>query len=208
MKTVSSFLFYSFYLLAAELPLLFVLLLRSVNNTEVYNILKVILLFSILTNLLIFILLILWPTSIFKEPINDNFKVLSNNSISEFFSFFLLPFFTFSLNSSSEARIVFAELAILFFLLNIFLFRTKSLTSNVLIYLFFNIYSSNTKGKEFTLLTFTPLTFDDLTSNSNVIKINRNFYIYYGDKKKTFKVSLSIIVVVLMVLFYLILRYL
>lgn len=205
MKAIGSFLFYAIYLLAAELPLFLVLILRSWDIPEIKQILICLLLVSIFLNLIIFVyLLTVKPLTRFKETITDIDEKTNNQNISEFFSFFLLPFFTFSLSTSSEPKLLFSELAILFVLLTIYLYKTKNLTSNIFIFLLFNIYSIKTKGNSCKVLMFSPQTFDSFSDNQELIKVNRNYYIFYGDQKKRFKITL----LVLSILLFLILSFL
>lgn len=201
MKPVGSFLFYALYLLAAELPLFLVLILRSWSNPEIKQILIYLLFTSLIFNLIIFVyLLSVKPLTRFKETITDIDEKTNNQNISEFFSFFLLPFFTFSLSTSSDTILLFSELAILFVLLTIYLYKTRNLTSNIFIFLLFNIYSIKTKGNSCKILMFSPQTFDSFSEDTELIKVNRNYYIFYGDQKKRFKntlMSLSVLLILI-----------
>ncbi|MFJ5766766.1 hypothetical protein ACIP9C_15540 [Lysinibacillus sp. NPDC093210] len=211
MKQLIKFFFYSFYLLAAELPLIFILLLRAkANDSSLEFFLKITLLISVAINILLILLLIFWKHhKKFTEDININCEELGKNTMGDFFAFFLLPFFTFSLSTTENLSYLIVELAVLFILLNIFLYRTENLTSNILVYLFFNIYNTSTLGKSnLVLLTFRPLDIQDFDKSSNIIEINNKFIIYVGELETYFRKILLFILSVLGLLFVFIYYYL
>lgn len=204
LKQVGKFFFYSLYLLAAELPLIFIILLRAKsNNSNLELFLKNTLLISLAINLIIILVLIFWKHhNKFKEDINYESEELGRTSMGDFFTFFLLPFFTFSLSSTTNLSYLIIELIVLFLLLNIFLYRTENLTSNILIYLLFNIYRTSTIGnKDLILLTFRPLDIQDFEKGGILIEINNKFIIYLGDYEKHFRKTLLIILILLGVVF-------
>ncbi|MGK4115697.1 hypothetical protein AB0Y38_05345 [Lysinibacillus capsici] len=190
MKHVGKFSFYSLYLLAAELPLIFIILLRAKsNNSDLELFLKVALLISLGINIIIIFILIFWKHhNDFKEEIDYDNEELGKNSMGDFFAFFLLPFFTFSLSSTTNLTYLIIELIVLFLLLNVFLYRTENLTSNILVYLLFNIYRTSTIGKKnLILLTFRPLDIQDFEKGGKLIEVNNKFIIYLGEYEKQFR---------------------
>ncbi|MER1958844.1 MAG: hypothetical protein ABS942_15785 [Solibacillus sp.] len=204
MKQLIKFFFYSFYLLAAELPLIFIILLRSKSNDSPLEFfLKNTLLTSIAINIIIVFIIIFWKHhKEFKEEINIDIDELGKNTMGDFFAFFLLPFFTFSLSNTENVNYLIVEIGVLFILLNIFLYRTENLTSNLLVYLFFNIYKTSTSGKKnLMLLTIRPLDIQDFDTQKNVLEINNNFIIYLGDSERSFRITLLLILIVLGILF-------
>lgn len=204
LKQIFKFLFYSLYLLAAELPLISIILLRAKSNgSQLEYFLKYTLLTSLAINILITLILIFWKVhNEFKEEINIESDELGKNTMGDFFAFFLLPFFTFSLSNTSNLTYLIVEICILFVLLNIFLYRTENLTSNLLVYLFFNIYKTSTFGKKnLTLLTIRPQDIQDFDNQSKVIEINNTFIIFLGDSEKNFRITLLFILIIFAILF-------
>lgn len=183
------FLFYAFYLLAAEVPIFLILYLRSLENNSINNIMFILILISISLNILL-CLYLLWKKEM--PPLGE--RVLNynenNSSISDFFSFFLLPFFTFSLSSDAQPIIFILEIGILFLLLSTLLFKTNNLSANIIFYALFKNYTISTTGKgKINILILSPLTIEDfLDSNEtdNIIKVNRKYYLYYGENRKRF----------------------
>jgi len=204
LNSLAKFFFYSFYLLAAELPLISIILLRAKSNDSLLEFfLKNVLLASIGINIIIIFFLVFWKHhNSFREDIDFDAEELGKNTMGDFFAFFLLPFFTFSLSNTGNLNYLIIELCILFVLLNIFLYRTENLTSNILVFLFFNIYKISTPGKKnLILLTLRPFDIQDFDKKSNVIEINNNFIIYLGNLEKKFRISLLITLVILGLLF-------
>lgn len=184
------FIFYAFYLLAAEVPIFLILYLRSLENESINNIIFILILFSISLNLFFCLYLLI---KIFKKErptlsedvlnYNEN-----NSSISDFFSFFLLPFFTFSFSSNARPEIFIMEIGILFLLLSTLLFKTNNLSANIIFYVLFKNYTISTTGKKkINILILSPLTIEDFLDkkpSDNIIKISRKYYIYYRKSKK------------------------
>lgn len=208
MKLIINFFLYFLYLIAAELPLFIIFLIRS-EPTDLYLYIKILLLISIALNIIILLVLFLHkPMQKFNETITVTDSKIGRNSISDFFSFFLLPFFTFSINSDAVPQKFLLELFILFMLLTVYLFRTNNLTANIFIFLLFNIYEVKTKGNNFTLLCFIPNQFDSFDPSKNIIKLSRKYYIFIGDQYKTFKNILILLILLFLVSFTLIYYYL
>ncbi|MEK4630313.1 hypothetical protein MKZ17_19230 [Solibacillus sp. FSL R7-0682] len=208
MKMLFNFFLYFLYLIAAELPLFIIFLIRADPTTDLYIYLKILLLISIALNILILLIILLHkPKPKFNETITVTNNKIGRNSISDFFSFFLLPFFTFSINSSADPNKFLLEMLILFILLTIYLFRTNNLTANILIFLLFNIYDVKSKGNHFTLFTFVPTSFDSFDSTKKIIKISRKYYIYIGDEYNKFRIILLTISILYLISFSLLFYY-
>lgn len=199
---IFKFLFYVIYLLAAELPVFLILFLRSWNEESIHTNIKYLTIGSISINILLCLLTFsyIWKrTSTMKSTITN---ITPNNSnISDFFSFFLLPFFTFSFSSNLDSIRFFIELAILFILLSLLLLKTKNLSSNIIYYVLFNNFNVETKSNNnMQFLVLKGLNFEDFEEGKSLtIKVTKDFYIYYGSKKKLI-INISIVLTILVLL--------
>jgi hypothetical protein len=119
------------------------------------------LLISLLINILFFSF-IRHQLSNFLEDKSDliqstEIKSISDNkvgsSLNDFFAIFILPMLTFSISNTYTITHLLVELSFVFLLLTVFIFRTEKLTSNIFIYLIFNIYNVEILGENFTLLS-------------------------------------------------------
>ncbi|MFJ8262685.1 hypothetical protein ACIQ4I_12150 [Rummeliibacillus sp. NPDC094406] len=200
---IIKFLFYIIYLLAAELPVLLILFLRSWEELQIHMVIKFLTISSIIVNLIFCIVILCYKKD--STMRNQIIEITPNNaSISDFFSFFLLPFFTFSFSSNLNSNRFFVELGILFVLLSILLFKTKNLSSNIIFYILFNNFDVRTDSKNnIRFLVLNDLNFEEFSEGkSPTIKIAKNLYIYYGTKKKLFfNFILAIIILISILLF-------
>lgn len=196
---ILKFLFYIIYLLAAELPVLLILYLRSWDEQNIHTNIKYLTIGSIGINMALCLLtfIYIWKrTSTMKDPITN---ITPNNSnISDFFSFFLLPFFTFSFSSNLDSTRFFIELAILFILLSLLLLKTKNLSSNIIYYVLFNNFNVKTKSRNnMQFLVLKGINFEDFEEGKSLtIKVTKDFYIYYGRKMKL-SINIGIVLVIL-----------
>lgn len=187
MRSAISLSFYFFYLIAAEFPLFFILCIRNYTNKNIIFFL-IMLLVSVILNFLIFYYI---KNSIedtkkkgaIKTSIIHNFSENKiNQSLSDFFAFFLLPFFTFNFSNEVNLIQLGIEMFTLLLLLTIFLLRTKNYTSNIFIYMLFNLYECTIPGKQ--ILILTPNYKADLQTegNSNLCLLVENVYIDKDEK--------------------------
>lgn len=197
MVNISKFSFYAIYLLAAELPILLILFLRSWENQHIHMVIKYLTIGSVIINIILCIMILCYKKD--SKMSNEITNITPNNSsISDFFSFFLLPFFTFSFSDDLDSSRFFIEIGILFTLLTILLFKTKNLSSNIIFYLLFNNYNVKTISQNnIRFLVLNGLNFEDFDENEDVtIKVNKKFYIYYGSKKK-FYINFGVTIIIL-----------
>ncbi|MFW2109611.1 hypothetical protein M8C22_13395 [Bacillus spizizenii] len=187
MRTINIFLFYLFYLLAAEFPLFLILSIRNFKTQNITIFLFMLILSSIL-NLLIFIILIckmkerLPGGSLNTSRITKFSENKIKQSLSDFFGFFLLPFFTFNFSGDVELVQLIIEMFILLTLLTIFLIRTKNYTSNIFVYMIFNLYECEVPGKQIVLITTSYKADIQSDANSELKQIFQNTYIYEKNK--------------------------
>lgn len=187
---VLKFLFYLLYLIAAELPLFLILWIRNINGS--YEILIVnATIISVLLNLLLFIMILIKVFSKSRNKQISNIVFDSENKIkqalSDYFAYFLLPFFTFNLIATSKISTMLMEMTVLFLLLTIFIMRTKNLSINIFIFMIFNIYEISMPGRKIVLLT--PHTKADFESNDSpqLTRLFGEYYLYFENKKSIIK---------------------
>lgn len=204
MGNIIKFTFYAIYLWAAELPILLILFLRSWENANIHIAIKYLTVGSLIINIILCVIILSYKKdSIMNNEITD--LTPNNSSISDFFSFFLLPFFTFSFSNDLHSSRFFLELGILFALLTILLYKTRNLSSNIIFYLLFNNYNVKTVSQNnIRFLVLNDLNFEDYNQHKDVtIKINRKFYIYYGSKKRLY-INFAIAIIILLTILVLI----
>lgn len=211
-KRIFWFLFFFIYLIGAELPFLIILFNRNIDQSSNLLFVLILLLISILINIVIFSLLKINIKKLKKAVINakniDEFNDISQNKIkealSDFFAIFLLPFFTFNFSNNTPVNILLVEILFIFILLTIFIYRTNNLTTNILIYMIFNVYNCKIPGENFTLISTDTKT--DIESDSiQLIKIFDKFYLYssdYNDLNK--RITLTIVTLVSLFIIFII----
>ena len=204
------FIFFLFYLIASEVPLFFILLIRNNSSDSTSNLISILMIVSIIINLIIFGYLLFKVSRFARYSKGFTINQVSENKVkqnlSDFFSFFLLPFFTFNFTSNSNVFYLLLELFVLFILLTIFLMKTNNLTLNVIVFLIFNAFACQTTGKK--IMVITEESSDDIECQKNIklIKVIDNIYIFTSNHKKlSKKLSASIIFFVsalLLVIYY------
>lgn len=170
------FIFYFFYLIAAQFPLFLLLIVR--NSSSTYTLF--IYLFILSISLLVILLFFTKNRLLLKKRPSSNIHIesdnLANNTMSEFFSFFLLPFFTFNLTSSNSIKQQLVEITFIFLMLTLFLYRSGNLLINPIIFFFFNLYKGYSAGNNYIILL------PKNRSSSSVDKENRQNFIQITNK--------------------------
>ncbi len=147
------FLFFFLYLVAAEFPLFMLLLIRNWQGER--GIFLLLLAFSLI---LLFAFMFLFRMRL-NKPTHPSKKIklisenLTNQTIIEFLSFFLLPFFTFNIASNGPMVLKIIELLFLLILLTVFLYRSENLLINPLIFFSCNLYKAESVGRHYTVLS-------------------------------------------------------
>lgn len=180
---------YFLYLVSAELALFIILTIRNLEADNMNKLLFWVFIISIIINVFIFSFIYFRiknykkSNSYTKKFDINKVEDTTKQNLSDFFSFFLLPFFTFNLSNYDENLYSGLEMFFLFALLTVFLMRTNNLTANVLIYALFSKYEANVPGKK--LIILTNQTKDNFeNSSSSLIKIISNIYIYPPEDNK------------------------
>lgn len=204
-----AFIFYFIYLIGAELPLFIILMIRNMYNGQTDNINFI--LFLILTSLIInlgffYSLYINVKKNISNEKNRKILKDVTSNKLAEnlnnFFALFLLPFFTFNFSDGEPLFYLLIEMIFIFLLLTVFLFRTKNITTNLLVYISFDIYEAKIPGQNVYLITDSRK--EDLQNERRIItRILHNFYVhvesynYFVTKIKSILTFLSVLLLLI-----------
>ncbi|MFC7062838.1 hypothetical protein [Halobacillus seohaensis] len=200
-----AFIFYFTYLIGAELPLFIILLIRNLygGQPENINFILALILLSLIINLSFFYSLYFnVKRNSTKEKNRKILREVTSNKLAEnlnnFFALFLLPFFTFNFSSNEPLLYLLVEMIFIFILLTIFLFRTKNITTNLLVYISFDIYEAKTPGQDVILITDSRK--EELQNERKIIcRILHNFYAQI-DSYSAFVTKIKSIITFLMVL--------
>lgn len=117
-----------------------------------------------------------------KSNIVINSANLANATMSEFLSFFLLPFFTFNLITTNSTSQQLFEMLFIFILLTIFLHRSENLLINPLIFIFFNLYKGTSPGNDYSVIMPKHRTASsvDTLNKENFIRITNKIVVYHS----------------------------
>lgn len=199
------FIFYFLYLIAAQFPLFLLLIIRNGDSNYLLFIYLFMLSILILLCLLSFMKLRLEVAKNPPSNIRINSGNLANNTMSDFFSFFLLPFFTFNLVTSNSNTQKLIEIFFIFVLLTLYLYRSGNLLINPLLFFFFNLYRGESAGNNYILLLPRNRTNSsvDCQNENNFIQITNNIlYFHYDahDYRKTILFIKRTIIILILVL--------
>jgi hypothetical protein len=108
---------------------------------------------------------------------------LANTTMSDFLSFFLLPFFTFNLISDNQTSQQLFEMLFILLLLTIFLHRSENLLINPLIFVFFNLYKGTSPGSNYSIIMPKHRTSVsvDTENKDNFVRITNRIVLYYSN---------------------------
>lgn len=186
-----SFIFYFFYLISAQFPLFLLLIIRNFNGNYILYVWM--LMFSSLT--LYLLNLFFYKRLISASKLESSLKITSSNlaysTMTEFLSFFLLPFFTFNLSQNTSVELQIIELVFLFLLLSIFLQRSKNLLINPFLFLFFNLYKSESLGANLTVLTYKKRSASsiDIVNKDHFIKLTNSIVLFFYNQEELKKIK-------------------
>lgn len=128
---------------------------------------------------------------------------LANNTMNEFLSFFLLPFFTFNLVATNSALQQLYEMLFIFILLTIFLHRSENLLINPLIFVFFNLYKGTSQGSNYCVIMPKHRTSAsvDISNKENFVLITNKIILFNStpnDQKSVTKfLNLTLLILIL-----------
>lgn len=177
------FLFYFFYMIGAQFPLFLLLTIRNMENNE--NMF----LYMFLVSLIVLLILLGFVRArlVKKIKLKSNVVIssdnLANTTMSDFLSFFLLPFFTFNLISDNQTSQQLFEMLFILLLLTIFLHRSENLLINPLIFVFFNLYKGTSPGSNYSIIMPKHRTSVsvDTENKDNFVRITNRIVLYYSN---------------------------
>jgi len=119
-----------------------------------------------------------------KSNITISTPNLANKTMTEFLSFFLLPFFTFNIHPSNSVTQQVIELSFILALLTIFLYRSENLLINPFIFLFFNMYKGTSPGNDYSIIMpkHRIVQVNDTLSKDNFIRVTNKIILYSSNE--------------------------
>lgn len=199
------FLFYFLYLIGAQFLLFLLMIVRNIDNNNV-NIFMYMFLASliILIIMLAFVRIRMATNSKPKSNILINSENLASTTMSEFLSFFLLPFFTFNLITTNSISQQLYEMLFIFILLTIFLHRSENLLINPLIFVFFNLYKGASPGSNYNVIMPKHRTSASVEAlnKENFVRITNKILVFYSNPSdyKSINNFLNLTTVILIVI--------
>jgi hypothetical protein len=177
------FLFYFLYLIGAQFPLFLLLTIRNMESNQ--NMF----LYMFLSSLFVLLILLGFVRArmVVKNKLKSNVVIssenLANTTMSDFLSFFLLPFFTFNLISNNQTSQQLFEMLFILLLLTIFLHRSENLLINPLIFIFFNLYKGTSPGSNYSIIMPKHRTSVSVESENkdNFVRITNKIVVYYSN---------------------------